>query len=92
MSEKIAESAERDGGQAFPRPVAFDHHGIAIASYAGMSLRDWLAGQALAGIAQSVTDNASRETGNSGSLLLQAIEGGGALAYAMADAALAARK
>lgn len=41
---------KNDGGQAFPQPLTFDAGGIAIAAYPGMSLRDWFAGQALAGL------------------------------------------
>lgn len=45
MSENIAESAERDdGGPAFP--VLFKVGDVAK-SEGGMSLRDWLAGQAI---------------------------------------------
>ena len=43
---------ERDGGPAFPRPASTDEHGSPCNVYQdqdGMTLRDWLAGQALAG-------------------------------------------
>lgn len=51
MSEKI-----KDGGPAFPRPPftpmqghdQFAQAGFAATGHAGMSLRDWFAGQALA--------------------------------------------
>lgn len=82
-------SKNDDGGAAFPSapPLPFDdglRHGGT-----GMSLRDWFAGQALAGIAGALTELTSRES--SGTLLLDGITGGGALAYALADAMLAAR-
>lgn len=93
MSEKIAETTEHDdGGQAFPGAYYTSRTSTTPEYRPGMSLRDWLAGQALAGIASSITDMAAGETEEPGKLLLQAIEGGGNLAYAMADAALAARK
>ena len=39
-----------DGGPAFPPPLVFDQHGKNITwNYRGMSLRDWFAGQAMAG-------------------------------------------
>jgi hypothetical protein len=40
-----------DGGPAFPTPVEFDPNGQLIShGSCGMKLRDWLAGQALAGL------------------------------------------
>lgn len=56
MSEQI-----NDGGPAFPRPPftpkdshdQFAQAGFAATGHPGMSLRDWFAGQALAGILTS---------------------------------------
>jgi len=63
-----------DGGPAFPHI----NHGGSILEAPGMSLRDWFAGQALAGL-----------LANGGS---QFWEQDGINAYAAADAMLAARK
>jgi hypothetical protein len=43
-------SKKPDGGQAFPQPLAVGPNDDAYPAYPGMSLRDWFAGQALAGI------------------------------------------
>lgn len=43
-------SKVNDGGQAFPQPLCYSPEGEAWPAYPGMSLRDWFAGQALAGI------------------------------------------
>lgn len=68
-----------DGGPAFPLRVEFPttgpHHEL------GMSLRDWFAGKALAGIC------AHTDTGNA-----PPCEGEARVAYAFADAMLAERK
>ena len=93
MSEKMSDEKYDNGGQAFPSapPLPFDT-GLRQGD-PGMSLRDWFAGQALAGIAGALTELASREGGGrKGALLLAGIVGGGAMAYALADATLAARK
>lgn len=48
-----AVSVPKDGGPAFPRPASTDEHSQpcnVFVEQAGMSLRDWFAGQALAGI------------------------------------------
>lgn len=39
-----------DGGPAFPEPVAISPSDDVYPAYGGMSLRDWFAGQALAGL------------------------------------------
>jgi hypothetical protein len=67
-----------DGGQAFPRangPEASDGYG-----YEGMSLRDWFAGQVLAGFAHRAFG-----VGDTGPYHAS-------MAYAWADAMLAERK
>lgn len=46
-------SAPQDGGPAFPVPGCtehIDHTSIQHEPYPGMTLRDWFAGQAIAGI------------------------------------------
>ena len=79
----------KDGGQAFPSapPLPFDT-GLRFGE-SGMSYRDWLAGQALAGIAAAITQAASIEGGGP---LREAIGGAGNLAFAFADSVLAARE
>lgn len=42
-------TTKKDGGPAFPRPKTPDHN----SAQEGMSLRDWFAGQALAGLMAS---------------------------------------
>lgn len=62
-----------DGGAAFPQ----SEDSVYIADRSGMSLRDWFAGQALAGLAASPMDMPA--------------EAYGLTAYAIADAMLAER-
>jgi hypothetical protein len=68
-------STINDGGPAFP----FDGYGERVS---GMTLRDWFAGQALAGVTSSVNDEIS----------VGQVEGIAEIAYALADAMLAARE
>lgn len=42
-----------DGGQAFPAQAMFSPEMGTVAGWSGMSLRDWYAGQALAGLCAS---------------------------------------
>lgn len=42
-----------DGGPAFPRPSGPAQEDINTSAHEGMTLRDWFAGQALAGMAAS---------------------------------------
>ncbi len=75
MSEKI-----EDGGPAFPcsAPEGYEPS-------LGMSLRDWFAGQALAGWLASYGPDSSHPVSNDAAHLVAA------RSYAMADAMLAAR-
>lgn len=82
----------KDGGPAFPVPSTPDPgsgnpHPIVTdgAGYAGMSLRDWFAGQALVGMAHyERSQGGLRMDGDYGDLA--------AVAYGMADAMLAERE
>lgn len=77
-----------DGGPAFPVPIASDQPGQLVSACelggGGMSLRDWFAGQALAGWLASFATDAEHPVHKRGSDL--AIE-----SYKTADAMLAAR-
>lgn len=55
---------QEDGGPVFPSPIATDGDGnVMQPQYWGMSLRDWFAGQALAGMHAYGVDNiVSRNT------------------------------
>lgn len=71
-----------DGGQAFPRPFNVNLNPLSvahgeIACSDGMMLRDWFAGQALAGIAHVSAG--------------YTVEGAAQRAYQLADAMLAER-
>ena len=70
-----------DGGQSFPRPKLGDDCGRAFGQQDGMSLRDWFAGQALAGIYANSADDSP--AGAHGRCAKEA--------YEAADAMLAAR-
>jgi hypothetical protein len=48
-------SAQNDGGPAFPVPDTYHPGGQVEYGATGMSLRDWFAGQALAGILMNYT-------------------------------------
>lgn len=76
MSKKI-----NDGGPAFPTEPRGPAYGVA---YNGMTLRDWLAGQALAGLMAGYYANP-----NSGGLGSEEIA---RLVYRQANAMLEARK
>lgn len=73
-------AARDDGGPAFPRRMftAYPHGGGQWTIEDGMSLRDWFAGQALAGVLANAKVDASNEKL-------------AAASYLMADAMLAAR-
>ena len=66
------------GCAAFPVPSYVDAEGYTVNPESGMTLRDWFAGQALAGI---LAESASGSE-----------EGIASVAYAMADAMLKARE
>lgn len=68
-----------DGGPAFPRPVSHSDEGGTHFGFTGMTLRDYFAGQALAGIL------ASANFGNVKDWI-------GGKAYEAADSMLAARE
>lgn len=65
MTITVTEYIDRAGGQAFPRPDAV-----------GMSLRDWFAGQALAGLLSNPNwapvENGTAEARYAGAAYLQA--------------------
>jgi hypothetical protein len=69
---------KQSGGPAFPRSGVKDGYGKVVGDVAGMDLRDWFAGQALAGILA----NPSRLDG-----VQNTVEG----AYCLADAMIAER-
>jgi hypothetical protein len=72
---------QNDGGSAFPR---------ALGIHTGMSLRDWFAGQALAGLGSWAPSDPSASFGGPGdraSVMARKAE----WAYAQADAMLQAR-
>jgi len=75
---------EEDGGPAFPSSVERpgDEGSREVISYKGMSLRDWFAGQALAGILACPADYAGAK----------GFDGRVARAYEYADAMLKQRE
>ena len=76
--------SERDGGPAFPEAIAVGPAGDVYPGFSGMSLRDWFAGQALAGIMSNCDS-----TGMNGWLGVQ--DGVADFAFSVADAMLVAR-
>lgn len=79
-------TAHDDGGPAFPaRPTETLSSGATISAHHGMSLRDWFAGQALAGLYAGRPDG--RIDASPDALAYDA-----GAAFAIADAMLAARK
>ena len=75
-----------DGGLAFPHPALADKTFRPSCDMGGMSLRDWYAGQALAGIMGPNYEwfTASTETGSR-------VHEAASFAYSLADAMIAAR-
>jgi hypothetical protein len=77
-------STINDGGPAFPRPAAFSNaERTACTEQDGMTLRDWFAGQALAGMISAVDPKSEGS---------QAIKPIAEAAYDFADAMLRARE
>lgn len=75
---------KKDGGPAFARPMTIAPHGSVVGqSQSGMSMRDWFAGQALAGcdIIYHDSDN-----------YMELYRGYAQRAYEMADAMLAEKR
>lgn len=77
-------SKEQNGGPAFPSPMQDDRdcHARNESGYGGLSVRDWFAGQALAGLManphpQAISLTAEEKTG---------------VAFTQADSVLKARK
>jgi hypothetical protein len=73
-----------DGGPVYPQRI---QSGMTYTDFPGMSLRDWFAGQALAGIMGPNYDWFTSGSSETGSRAHEAAF----FAYAMADAMLAAR-
>ena len=69
--------SERDGGPAFPGPTAIGPAGDVYPGFSGMSLRDWFAGHALAGLLAHASGEAPESAPRK--------------AYQLADAMLAVR-
>lgn len=74
-----------DGGPAFARSAAWGSPSNVSPSQDGMALRDWFAGQALAGVVQTC----NMDTLNKSTTTEQHFAG---QSYAIADAMIAARK
>jgi hypothetical protein len=87
---KPQQSSYSDGGPVFPCPVEFDPNNRLVSHGSfGMTLRDWFAGQALAG------ELAANGLGDEGAVKLRSPENASlmaARAYHMADAMLKARE
>lgn len=77
-----------DGGPAFPNPALASDNFVSSSDVTGMSLRDWFAGQALAGVAAKCLTEAHA----AGASPIDAVNLAAGLSYGMADAMLAARK
>ena len=73
-------NTKNNGGPAFPRAGVKDGYGKVVGDASGMTLRDWFAGQALAGILANPTIA-------NGTFQADASD-----AYAAADAMIEARK
>lgn len=87
MSEKTAESAERqDGGQAFPATETHPSWDYPV-HHTGMTLRDWFASQALSNLPVDMFEAAM----NADVPVAQARAGIAKACYQLADAMLAER-
>lgn len=74
-----------DGGPAFPMPPHMGVLGHLISGANGMSLRDWFAGQALAGMHGSLVNSSEWPDANAANFMAKK-------AYESADAMIAERK
>lgn len=83
----IEEPKVKIGGPAFPYNELSQQTGGVYAQHAGMSLRDWFAGQALAGIVGTNYDWFTSDSADYGSRVHSAAH----FAYSLADAMIAAR-
>jgi hypothetical protein len=87
-------SVARDGGPAFPRPIGnngrpnFEDSEVSN-EQAGMSLRDWFAGESLKGAADSICDQLSPEHPTSEAEVRAHVERHARAAFMLADAMLA---
>jgi hypothetical protein len=77
--------ARKDGGPAFPRPASEADRDCTVHRQVGMSLRDWFAGQALAGIIAAHANPAALSLPVRGASVSED-------AYAFADAMLRVRE
>ena len=75
-------SGKDNGGPAFPRPLSMAHEDAVYHAQNGMTLRDWFAGQALAGEMATWTESDVSPYANSVAKRC----------YKIADAMLEARK
>lgn len=82
----MTDETKNDGGPAFPL-IWNSAHNSEWNTEAGMTLRDWFAGQALAGIAA----NPEEAKGSIGLSLSQATKVTAQAAYLLADAMIAER-
>lgn len=57
---------DKTGGQAFPQPLAVGPNDDMYPAYPGMTLRDYFAGQALAGILSGGIEPLGRQAINTG--------------------------
>lgn len=83
--------SKNNGGQAFPQPMAISPNGDAYPAYPGMTLRDWFAGQALAGLCANPGGPYQANDRSGWGLVNCGTDDIGGEAYRLADAMLAER-